>query len=85
MNWGKNEGPSNYTIPQQSFTTCSGCKYYSHHLVKSGRDPIYANSCEHPEINPRDSWRGNLHENHLGVVVTPDWCPFKKENSTTLK
>jgi hypothetical protein len=75
-----NEGPQILNIPQQSFTTCSGCKFLSHKLVRSGRDPIYAISCKHPDIKysgHRDS--GNLNQNHLGVIETPEWCPFKKQ------
>jgi hypothetical protein len=82
MIYGDNEGPTQTTIPQQSFTTCSGCKYFSRSLWRSGRDPVYHNNCEHPEL--RDTLRkfgNNLHENHLGIVETPGWCPIlnKKE------
>lgn len=77
MSYGNNEGPRQTTIPQQSFTTCSGCKYFSHRLVISGRNPQYANSCEHPESKySHRHFDGNLHENHLGIVETPDWCPI---------
>lgn len=77
-----NEGPQQITIPQQSFTTCSGCKYFSRKLVRSGRDPVYRCDCTHPD-NGQDkafklSFTGNLIENDIGVVVTPEWCPFLK-------
>lgn len=88
MRYGDNEGPQKTTIPQQSFTTCSGCKYFSRKLVKSGRNPIYASTCEHPESKKDGTYyRGNLTENHLGIVETPDWCPIlnkkNEEGKTT--
>lgn len=78
-----NEGYSDITIPAQKIRTCSGCKYYSHSMVKSGNDPIYANNCTHLDVAKNDahyfsifSVEGNLTENQSGYVVTPEWCPF---------
>lgn len=84
--FGDREGPGDYKIPAQQFTSCSGCKYLSHRLIKSGMNPIYANNCTHPETKIRGNWfTGNLHENHIGVIETPDWCPFlkPKQNEAT--
>lgn len=73
-----NEGPTVVTIPMQQCESCSGCKYLSHKLVKSGKDPVYANNCTHPEgREPKYRFGGTLETNEFGVVVTPNWCPFK--------
>lgn len=82
MVYRNNEGPQKITIPQQGFTTCSGCKFYDKQMVRSGRDPAYRHNCTHPE-NGQDkkfklSFTGNLEENNLGIVETPNWCPFLK-------
>ena len=70
-------GSKKITIPEQTFETCYGCCYYKHYMVKSGFNPIYANSCQHKE-SPLSSFdMGNLKENERGLVVTPNWCPFK--------
>jgi hypothetical protein len=74
-----NEGPHEVIIPSTRFTSCSGCKYFNRRLVKSGRNPIYASNCEHPEIREevkRFGFEGNLQENNLGIVETPNWCPY---------
>jgi hypothetical protein len=87
MKYG-NEGPRQQNIPAQSITTCSGCKHFHSRLVKSGRDPIYAKNCEHPDVKGDDSHlvmfglaEGNLKEDENGWTVTPEWCPFRAENS----
>lgn len=78
-----NEGPQSVKIPEQNVVTCSGCKYHDHKLVRSGRDPVYRDDCVHPE-NGQDkafklSFTGNLKKNMTGFIITPDWCPFKKQ------
>lgn len=85
----RNDGPQKVNIPQQSFTSCSGCKFLDHRLVKSGRDPIYRNDCVHPENGQSKAFKlsftGNLHENSIGIIVTPDWCPFLKSKTNEVK
>lgn len=76
-----NEGPQQFTIPQRTFTSCSRCKYLSHQMVHSGRNPLYADNCEHPETIKEHRYgfmEGNLHKNIFGVIETPEWCPFLK-------
>lgn len=73
-------GPEKRHVPVREFYSCSGCKFYSHRLVKSGMDPIYRNDCEHPRIKyDKDiSYHGSLSmEGNLGKAEqTPNWCPF---------
>jgi hypothetical protein len=43
--------------------------------MKSGRDPIYAHNCDHPDAPGNYDFRGNLIF-IFGKVETPDWCPI---------
>ncbi len=76
-------GPRSLTIPQRQYQSCSGCKFYDYHMIRSGRDPIYARDCRHPNVPTEhkfNSWmRGNLGDNS----DTPDWCPVLKNKSLT--
>jgi hypothetical protein len=67
-------GPLNKTIPEQKYLSCSYCTHYSHQMMKSGFNPIFAHICNHPDldaIHRFTGFRGNLNEDR-----TPDWCPF---------
>lgn len=77
--WIEKEGPTIQNIPARSYLSCSGCKFYDHHMVRSGQEPIYANDCTHPNV-PKEhkftSWmRGNLGDSK----ETPEWCPLEKK------
>lgn len=86
-NWrdSLNEGPEH--VPEQkvtikAYTTCFGCKYYDHQMVKSGMHPIYSHICSHPEAEYKGGpFTGNLQESYDHIVHTPDWCPFLKHKS----
>jgi hypothetical protein len=62
-------------IPEQKYKSCYGCKWYKHYMMKSGRDPIYAHNCDHPDAPGNYDFRGNLIF-IFGKVETPDWCPI---------
>jgi hypothetical protein len=71
------EGSELVTEPAKTYRSCWKCKYYDHHLVKSGMHPIYASSCRHPDIDRTKalySFEGNLPNKDK----TPDWCPYLK-------
>jgi hypothetical protein len=72
-----NEGYTIYVIPEQRIKSCSGCKYYEHQLVVSGRNPIYSNNCRHPErLNKPEFVRsGGFPAGNLDSDNTPSWCP----------
>ena len=73
------EGFTEITIPEQKFKTCSGCKFYSHYMVRSGNNPIYANDCNHTDFRGENFGTPHkLNRSQNGYVVTPDWCPFLK-------
>lgn len=76
------EGPTLGLRPAKYFTSCSGCKYHKHTLVKSGHDPIYKDDCIH-DTAPKESFKlsftGNL-KNYDHNVELGDWCPFKPVN-----
>ena len=82
MGYGNNNGPRKIKIPSQKYTSCSGCKFHDQQLVRSGRDPIYKHDCTHPDSGHKKGFKlsfiGNLEENEVGIVVTPDWCPILK-------
>jgi hypothetical protein len=72
------EGPLIKTIPEQNYLSCSYCDHYHFKMMKSGFIPIYAHTCEHPELEFTHKFlgfRGNLNDDK-----TPDWCPFLKTN-----
>lgn len=69
----KREGPKEVVIPEQRFLSCWGCVHYDHRMLKSGFNPIYADICEHPDLEPHMKYymlEGNLTSNK-----TPEWCP----------
>ena len=88
MNWRDSlkEGPTEvpeHKIVVKGYITCSGCKYYNMHMLKSGNHPIYGHGCTHPEVQSGNfaMFRGNLEEDYDGIVHTPEWCPFLKNKS----
>jgi hypothetical protein len=78
------EGPIAGLRPAIFYKSCSGCKWYSYNLVKSGRDPIYSDNCKH-ETAPRAHFGcGNLTTDYeTNIVVPGDWCPFDAVNVNT--
>jgi hypothetical protein len=70
------EGPTIRRIPEQVYNTCTGCKWYKHQLVRSGRDPVYIDSCHHPVWTER---RYNMFQEESMRLIegseTPVWCP----------
>lgn len=70
----KKEGYSIVTIPEVTYKSCYGCKYYERRMVKSGLDPIYASNCNHFNAPMDYNFRGNL-PSMFGNTETPDWCP----------
>ena len=72
----KQEGPVKIIIPAREVITCGMCKYYQHQLIRSGRNPIYQDTCTH-ESAPKHGLIGNLHTGINGDVVPGDWCPFE--------
>lgn len=76
------EGPNLCLKPAKYYTTCSGCKYHKHNLVKSGNNPIYRDDCVH-ESAPKEpmklSFTGNL-RSYDHNVEPGDWCPFSPVN-----
>lgn len=79
-------GPVNAYRPIRIFTTCSGCKYHKHNLVKSGNDPIYRDDCTH-ETAPKEPMKlpftGNLRK-YDDAIEPGDWCPFRPVNEIDL-
>jgi hypothetical protein len=68
------EGPRKVVIPRQEYLSCSGCKYYDHHMLRSGMHPIYESVCIHPATFtsiPRQL------PDMVRDAETPDWCPFR--------
>jgi hypothetical protein len=75
----EHEGFTDITIPEQKFRSCSRCKFYSHSMVRSGNNPIYANHCTHTDFQGENfGMPHKLTQTRNGYVVTPDWCPFLK-------
>lgn len=73
----QHEGPTMRTIPAQVYNTCSGCKWLTHKLVRSGKIPIYENRCTHLIWETEYAKRGVIIttiENHQ--IHTPAWCPI---------
>lgn len=73
----KQQGPKRITIPEQNFNSCWGCEFHSHKLVVSGRNPKYAENCNHPKaVLKPNQISGNLSSDNDDQVKTPYWCPF---------
>lgn len=77
----KQEGPKQITIPERSFQSCYGCDFFTQKLAVSGRKPVYAANCNHPEFKggkPSDVF-GNLSRSQDDHIITPKGlCPFLK-------
>lgn len=79
------EGFTLKTIPERKYKSCSGCVYHRRLMFRSGRDPIYMNNCNNPDIPDE-------HRNILGLGtrygnigdndITPNWCPFLQKQET---
>ena len=73
------EGPEEITIPVKIFNSCFGCVRFKRSLIRSGQNPIYENTCTHPEAPRRFFGENAISENLNGYPKTPDWCPFLNE------
>ncbi|MDB5144208.1 MAG: hypothetical protein JWQ66_2921 [Mucilaginibacter sp.] len=79
-------GPRIGLTSPRYYTTCSGCKYHKHTLVKSGHDPIYRDDCVHesaPDKRMKLSFTGNL-RSYDHNVEPGDWCPFEPVNQVNI-
>lgn len=76
-----NEGPQTRTIPQQTETTCYGCKWLQSKLGRSGNWPLRNHHCTHPHspvvILPATN---NIAYMSDEDPKPPYWCPFLPEN-----
>jgi len=82
-NMFEHEGPQMYyPEPIESFLTCMGCKHHKNTMMKSGRDPVYADNCCHPDEDSLGGgfMQGNLQRNYNNHLETPEWCPCLLEN-----
>jgi len=79
------EGPAfvpERTVKVEAYTTCAGCKFHQHNMVKSGMHPVYVDNCHHPLATMKGNFLfGNLQRNFEHRLITPVWCPFLKQNS----
>lgn len=78
MSYPNNEGPT--LIPQRvvvidEYITCQGCKFHTHKLMRSGKNPIYSDGCIYPGL------QCNLTRDIDQNLITPEWCPFLKQQS----
>ena len=68
---------------QKQIKVCNGCKHLKHQLMKSGRDPIYWNTCLLEKDFAGYKMTSKLHENVYGYVEPPgfdgDKCPFHQQ------
>jgi len=64
--------PSKYTSVLE---VCFPCKYFQQRLFKSGLDPIYDATCNHPTVIEIYGNRGRL----IGRndPPRPGWCPIR--------
>lgn len=77
----KQEGPKEIIIPEQRFLSCYGCKFHSHEMTQSGRNPIYADNCNHDDFPlSKTTFHGNLSKDTDGHIKTPSICPFVKRD-----
>lgn len=68
------EGSELVTVPAYTYRSCSRCKHYDYHMVRSGQQPLYASNCNHPDVfGEHYSSKGNLNKDR-----TPEWCPYLK-------
>jgi hypothetical protein len=69
-------GPKTEHIPAKTYQSCSGCKFYDYHMMRSGKNPLYALDCRHPEIQEQKKYDGMFGIGNLGSNrEAPDWCP----------
>ena len=57
---------------------CRFCKYHQSNMVMSGRNPLYAHYCSHPDLPDwSKSWVMKGWRMLGDDDYTPDWCPEK--------
>ena len=80
MSFGNDIGPKEVTIPEQKFYSCFGCKFYDHHMVRSGQHPIYETVCRAMNMMGEEIKDGEINFTfyHLHDKKTPDCCPYLK-------
>ncbi len=76
--------------PPTPYMSCAGCRYYSKSMASSGgvrNAPTYHKSCTHPKANAELSIDRPSRSLTFGVLgesdhktVTPEWCPYLKDN-----
>lgn len=76
----KVEGPSEVIIPEQRYISCYGCKWYDRRLYRSGKNPLYKQTCTNKDRPIYAEEIGGIR-----MAETPDWCPIIKQNNETNK
>ncbi len=61
-----------YTVVTETWKSCLGCDYHDHTMIRSGRNPLYHNRCQHPQ------WKDEFSDRRVigGTDYTPSWCPL---------
>jgi len=80
------QGPKEVVIPEQRILTCTGCEFYTHRMVKSGHNPIYADHCNHDIASFKNTFIcGNLSLDKNKLPIPGDWCVFNKKKDELQK
>lgn len=80
MNIGENIGPKETVIPEQRFYSCFRCKFYDHHMVRSGQYPVYESVCKKLTAMGEEIKESDVIFHHYQLMdgKTPDCCPYLK-------
>lgn len=69
--------PTKFT---QTVEYCFPCKHFHQHLVKSGRDPICEQRCQHPSQTQETLFGFTSQTKGRRITDTdqrPQWCPIR--------
>jgi hypothetical protein len=80
----KQKGPKEIVIPEQRFLSCYGCEFHKVELIKSGKNPVRADNCTHPEFPIKsNTLSGNLTRSKDDHIETPSGCPFRPKQESS--
>lgn len=72
-------GPTKVVIPEQRYYSCSGCSFFEHFMVRSGRNPIYEKICMYLNTHGKQPKDGDDMGYRLYNDETPLCCPFLEQ------
>ncbi|HYG35492.1 MAG TPA: hypothetical protein VEC99_11940 [Clostridia bacterium] len=83
------KGPHVLTVREEAELVCTGCEYLKMEMIRSGRNPLFDCTCQHPQATAEmvggargeGGWIGHFESR----PTAPDFCPELKRNKEAAK